>query len=576
MPGQEAPLSQSRRPSLPLLALSIALAAAPALAEGGQTCDLLFAGGRVVDGTGAPWFRGDVCVVGDRIAAVGWMPAATARRRIDASRLVLAPGFIDMMGQSEYVLLVDSRAASKITQGITTEITGEGSSIAPLNERMLEAGRATYAYYGYTPTFTTLAGYFQELERRGTAVNLGTFVGAGGVRDLAIGEEDRPPTAAELEAMKAAVAQAMEEGALGLSSALIYVPGLFASTDELVALARVAARYGGSYITHQRDEGDDGAVGLDASMDEVFRIAREAQIPAEIYHLKASGKRSWGRMPELLRRIEEARAEGLDVSADQYPWAASSNGLDASLPVWVREGGAERMVARLTDPATRARARADFLKLEENADWPAGAARILVTSVLNPELKKYEGLTLDEIAKERGADPVDALIDVVVADRGNTARVTFGMSEDDVRAALRHPFVSFCTDSEARAEDGILSKQKAHPRAFGSAARILGHYVRDEKVLGLEEAVRKMTSLPASRMHLRDRGLLRAGMAADVVAFDPATVRERATYADPLHYSEGIPYVAVNGRLVVDEGRITEARPGRVLRGPGYRGTLSP
>jgi N-acyl-D-amino-acid deacylase len=576
MPGQEAPLSQSRRPSLPLLALSIALAAAPALAEGGQTCDLLFAGGRVVDGTGAPWFRGDVCVVGDRIAAVGWMPAATARRRIDASRLVLAPGFIDMMGQSEYVLLVDSRAASKITQGITTEITGEGSSIAPLNERMLEAGRATYAYYGYTPTFTTLAGYFQELERRGTAVNLGTFVGAGGVRDLVIGEEDRPPTAAELEAMKAAVAQAMEEGALGLSSALIYVPGLFASTDELVALARVAARCGGSYITHQRDEGDDGAVGLDASMDEVFRIAREAQIPAEIYHLKASGKRSWGRMPELLRRIEEARAEGLDVSADQYPWAASSNGLDASLPVWVREGGAERMVARLTDPATRARARADFLKLEENADWPAGAARILVTSVLNPELKKYEGLTLDEIAKERGADPVDALIDVVVADRGNTARVTFGMSEDDVRAALRHPFVSFCTDSEARAEDGILSKQKAHPRAFGSAARILGHYVRDEKVLGLEEAVRKMTSLPASRMHLRDRGLLRAGMAADVVAFDPATVRERATYADPLHYSEGIPYVAVNGRLVVDEGRITEARPGRVLRGPGYRGTRSP
>ena len=501
------------------------------------------------------------------------MPQATARRRIDASRLVVAPGFIDMMGQSEYVLLVDGRAASKITQGITTEITGEGSSIAPLDARMLGAGRATYEYYGYTPTFTTLAGYFRELERRGTAVNLGTFVGAGGVRDMVIGENDRAPTPAELEAMKAAVAQAMEEGALGLSSALIYVPGLFASTDELVALARVAAAYGGSYITHQRDEGDDGAIGLDASMDEVFRIAREARIPAEIYHLKASGRRAWGRMPELLRRIEAARAEGLDVSADQYPWAASSNDLDASLPVWVREGGAGRMVARLTDPATRARARADFLKLPENADWPAGAARILVTSVLDPELEKYEGLTLEQIAKERGADPVDALIDLVVADRGNTARVTFGMSEDDVRAALRHPFVSFCTDSAARAEDGVLSRQKSHPRAFGSAARILGHYVRDEKVLGLEEAVRKMTSLPASRMRLRDRGLLRAGLAADVVAFDPLTVRERATYADPLHYSEGIPYVAVNGRLVVDEGRITEARPGRVLRGPGYRGS---
>ena len=563
-------MHHSRRPAAPLLALAVALASAPVLAAEAPTCDLLFAGGRVVDGTGAPWFRADVCVVGDRIAGVGWMPQARARRRIDASRLVVAPGFIDMMGQSEYDLLVDSRAASKITQGITTEITGEGSSIAPLNARMLEAGRAAYAYYGYTPTFTTLAAYFEELERRGTAINLGTFVGAGGVRDLVIGQENRAPTATELEAMKAAVAQAMEEGALGLSSALIYVPGLFASTDELVALARVAARYGGSYITHQRDEGDDGAIGLDASMDEVFRIAREAQIPAEIYHLKASGKRAWGRMPELLRKIERARAEGLDVSADQYPWAASSNSLDASLPVWVREGGAERMVARLLDPATRARARADFLGLPENADWPAGAERVLVTSVLNPQLKGYEGLTLEQIAKERGVDPVDALLDVVVKDRGNTARVTFGMSEEDVRAALRHPFVSFCTDSEARAEDGVLSKQKVHPRAFGSAARILGHYVRDQKALGLEEAVRKMTSLPASRMRLRDRGLLRPGMAADVVAFDPMTVRERASYADSLHYSEGIPYVAVNGRLVVDGSRITPARPGRVLRGPGY------
>jgi N-acyl-D-amino-acid deacylase len=574
MRGQEAPLRHSRCPAALalVLALALALAAGPSVAAEAPTCDLLFAGGRVVDGTGAPWFRGDVCVVGDRIARVGWMPEARARRRVDASRLVVAPGFIDMMGQSEYDLLVDSRAASKITQGITTEITGEGTSIAPQNARMLEAGRAAYAYYGYTPTFTTLAGYFRELESRGTAVNLGTFVGAGGVRDLIIGQENRAPTTAELEAMKAAVAQAMEEGALGLSSALIYVPGLFASTDELVALARVAARYGGSYITHQRDEGDDGVIGLDVSLDEVFRIAREAQIPAEIYHLKASGRRAWGRMPELLRRIETARAEGLDVSADQYPWAASSNSLDASLPVWVREGGAERMVARLTDPATRARARADFLAQKENADWPAGATRVLVTAVLNPELERYEGLTLEQIAKQRGADAVDALIDIVVADRGNTARVTFGMSEDDVRAALRHPLVSFCTDSGARAEDGVLSKQKSHPRAFGSAARILGHYVRDEKVLGLEEAVRKMTSLPASRMRLQDRGLLRAGMAADVVAFDPTTVRARATYADPMHYSEGIPYVAVNGQLVVDEGRITEARPGRVLRGPGHRG----
>jgi N-acyl-D-aspartate/D-glutamate deacylase len=333
----------------------------------------------------------------------------------------------------------------------------------------------------------------------------------------------------------------------------------------------VAARYGGSYITHMRDEGDDNSIGIDAAMEEVFRIAREVPIPAEIYHIKASGRRSWGRMPEMLAKIERARVEGLDVSADQYPWAASSNNLDASLPVWVREGGAERMVARLGDPETRKKARADFLALPENEDWPAGAARILVTSVLNPELKHYEGMTIEQIAKERSIDPLEALMDLVVADRGSTARVTFGMSEEDVRAALRHPLVSFCTDSGARAEDGIFSKQKTHPRAFGSATRILGHYVRDQKVLPLEEAVRKMTSLPAVRMHIHDRGVLRPGLAADVVAFDPETVRERSTFADPLHYSEGVPYVMVNGRLVVDEGKITDARPGRVLRGPGYR-----
>ena len=559
------------------LALTLAVALhlpAPiveALQPAPLSCDLLFAGGRVVDGTGAPWFRADVCVAGDRIAAVGHLPTAAAKRTIDASRLVIAPGFIDMMGQSEYRLLVDGRAASKITQGITTEITGEGGSIAPLNARMLAAGKATYDHYGYTPNFTTLAGYFTELEKRGTAVNVGTFVGAGGVRSLVIGEDNRAPTPAELDAMKKAVAQAMEEGALGLSTSLIYVPDQFASTDEIIALARVAASYGGSYITHQRDEGDDNGGGLDASMDEVFRIAREAAIPAEIYHIKASGKRNWGRMKGMLKRIEDARASGLDISADHYPWAASSNSLDASLPVWVREGGAGKMVARLSDPAQRAKARADFLKLPDSADWPAGASRILVTSVMNPSLKLYEGQTIEQIAAAEKKDPLDVIIDIVVADTGNTARVSFSMSEDDVREALRHPLVSFCTDSGASAEDGIFSKQKSHPRAWGSASRILGTYVREQKVLTLEEAIRKMTSLPAARMRLNDRGIVRAGMAADLVAFDPDTVAARATYADPLHYSVGIPYVAVNGQLVVDEGAITAARPGRPLRGPGYR-----
>ena len=532
--------------------------------------DLIFSGGRVVDGTGAPWFRADVGVKGDRIAAVGDLSKATAGRRIDSKSLILAPGFIDMMGQSEYNVLVDGRAASKITQGITTEMTGEGGSIAPLNARMLADGKEVYEHYGVTPNFTDFTGYFKEFERRGVTINLGTFVGAGQLRNYVIGKDNRPATPEELKAMQDEVASAMEQGAFGLSSALIYVPDNFASTEEIIELAKVAARYGGSYITHQRDEGDDGTVGLDKSMDEVFRIAREASIPAEIYHIKASGKANWGRMPAMLKRIEDARAQGLDVTADQYPWTASSNGLADSLPLWVREGGADKMIARLRDKETRARARTDFLKAD--TEWPESASRILITSVINDDLRKYQGKTLADIAKEEKKDPLDVLMDIVAADRGNTYRVTFSMSEDDVRAALTNPLVSFNTDSSAVAEDGIFAQEKAHPRAWGSATRILGHYVRDEKVLTLEQAIRRMTSLPAARMHLKDRGILKPGMVADLVAFDPATVRERSTFADPSHYSEGVPYVAVNGQLVVDEGKITSARPGKILTGPGYKG----
>ncbi|PYQ11709.1 MAG: dihydroorotase [Acidobacteria bacterium] len=527
---------------------------------------MLFAGGRVVDGTGAPWFRADVCVAGDRIAGVGDLAKVEAGRRIDAQGLVVAPGFIDMLGQSEYNVLVDPRAASKIAQGITTELTGEGSSIAPVNARMIAADADVWAHYGVRPDWTTLEGYFRAFERARPTINLGTFVGAGGVRDLVIGKDDRPASPAELKAMEAAVAEAMEQGAFGLSTSLQYVPDRFATTEEIIALARVAARYGGSYITHQRSEGDE----IDASLDEVFRIAREARLPAQIYHLKTSGRKNWGRMPRVLGRIEQAREQGLDVSADMYPYTASSNSLDASLPLWVREGGHERMLGRLRDPATRERAEKSFR--DENPDWPdGGAARIMVVSVLDPALKKYEGLTLEEIGRAEGKDPLDVLIDVVIADKGNAGKISFSMAEDDVRAALRHPLVSLGTDSGARATDGIYALEKSHPRAWGSTARILGRYVRDEKLISLEEAVRKMTSLPASRMGLQDRGIVRAGMVADLVAFDPATVKDVSTFADPFHYSEGIPYVAVSGRLVVDGGRITGERPGRVLRGPGAR-----
>ncbi len=519
--------------------------------------DLVLTGGRVVDGTGAPWFVADVGVTGDRIAAVGDLSKARATRRIDATGLVVAPGFIDMLGQSEYTVLVDPRAASKITQGITTEITGEGNAIAPLTPKMIADGEETWKHYGVRPTWTTLAGYWKAFEAAKPAINLGTFVGAGGVREAVVGNDDRPATPAELRAMETLVDEAMTDGAFGLSTSLIYVPGRFASTEEIVALAKVAARHGGSYITHQRDEGD----GIDGSLDEVFRIAREAKLPAEIYHLKTAGAKNFGRMPAVLKRIEAARAEGLDVTADQYPWTASSNNLDATLPAWVREGGREKLTERLKDADQRARARKDVL---DEGVFRGDA--ILITSTLNPALKKYEGQTLADIGKAEGKEPVDVMLDIVIADKGNTGRITFSMDEGDVKAALRHPLVGFCTDSSGSAEDGIFSQEKSHPRAWASAARILGKYVRDEQVLTLEEAIRKMTSLPASRMRLTDRGILRPGMAADLVAFDPRTVRDVSTYADPNHYSAGFRFVAVNGQLVVDEGKITAARPGRALK----------
>jgi N-acyl-D-amino-acid deacylase len=554
-----------------VVVLCVSLLAAASGRAQAPACDVLFAGGRVVDGTGAPWFRGDVCVAGDRIAAVGDLRAATSKRRIDASRLVVAPGFIDMLGWSEYSVLVDNRAASKITQGITTEITGEGTSIAPLNQRMVDEQKEVWEHYGVTPSWRTLAEYWRVFERARPAINIGTFVGAGGVRNLVIGEGERAATREELRRMEEVVAEAMEDGAFGLSTALLYVPDRYASTEEIVALARVAARYGGSYITHLRSE----SFRIDEALDETFRVAREARLPAQIYHLKSSCKANWGRMPHILERIEQARAQGLDVSADQYPYLAGQNGLDANLPPWVLEGGRERMIERLRDPGVRARVKEELSKDDPRAEGQyvcaGGPSGILIASVVNAGLKKYEGKTLAQIAQEEGKDQVDVLMDIVIADRGNASAIIFIMDEQDVREALRHPLVSLCTDAEARATDGILAQEGSHPRAWGSTARILGKYVREEKLMPLEEAVRKMTSLPASRMGLLDRGIVRPGMLADLVAFDPDTVRDVATFADPQHYSEGIPYVAVNGQLVVDGGTITAARPGRRLNGPGYR-----
>jgi len=535
--------------------------------------DVLITGGRIVDGTGAPWFAGDVAIAGDRIAAIGRLSGSPARRTVDATGLVVAPGFIDMLGQSEFNVLVDGRAASKIMQGITTEITGEGTSIAPVNERMIREAKPGWDHYNVVQDFTTLAGYFQRLETRSrTTINIGTFVGAGSVRDYVIGSDNVPSTPATLERMKALVADAMSEGALGVSSSLQYVPDRFNTTEDLVELAKVAARYGGVYLTHLRSE----SAQIDQALDETFAVAERARIPAEIWHLKTAYKANWGRMPAVLTRIEDARRRGLDVTANQYPYTRASNDLDSCLPLWVREGTNDQMIARLKDPALRARIKAE-MDDPNAAGWEnqwygsGGGDGVMVASVLNPGLRKYEGLTLAQIGRAEGKDPRDALIDLVIADQGQTACIISIMDEADVRVALAHPLVSIDTDSGAKAEDGPLSESRSHPRAWGTFARILGKYVREEKLLTLEEAIRKMTSRPAARVGLHDRGILRLGMAADITVFDPAAIRDVATFEDPNHYSVGVRHVFVNGRAVVADGAITAERPGRPLRGPGYR-----
>jgi N-acyl-D-amino-acid deacylase len=535
--------------------------------------DVVITGGRVVDGTGAPWFRGDVGITGDRISAIGDLARRPATLRIDARGLVVAPGFIDMLGQSEFNVLVDGRAASKIMQGVTTEITGEGNAIAPVNDRMVQDNRPQWDHFGVVQDFRTLAQYFRRLETASKpAINIGTFVGAGGLRDFVIGRENRAASAADLAQMKALLAQAMEDGALGLSTSLQYVPDRFATTDEIVELAAVARHYGGIYLTHMRSESG----GIIDSLDETFAVAERAGIPAEIWHLKTAYKANWGRMTDVLRRIEAARARGLDVTANQYPYTRASNDLASCLPLWVREGSRDAMLARLKDVSLRERIKREMN--EPNAtgwenQWfgSGGGDGVMVSSVLNEGLRKYEGMSLTQIGALMGLDPRDALMELVVADRAETSCIISIMTEADVRTALVHPLVSIDTDSGAKAEDGPLSRAKSHPRAWGTFARILGRYVRDEKLLTLEEAVRKMTSRPSARVGVADRGILRPGMAADVTVFDPATIRDVATFEDPNHYSVGVRFVLVNGRAVVSDGRITNERPGRPLRGPGYR-----
>ena len=554
------------------LALTLTLstmAAVTSVLSKASDYDLIVQNGRVIDGSGRPAFNGDVAIKGDRIARVGNLWGARAKRTIDARGQIVAPGFIDMLGQSESFLLIDPRAMSKVMMGVTTEITGEGESIAPLNDLILKEQEDFNRRYKLTVDWRTLGQYFNRLEKQGSGVNLGTFVGATQIREYVIGYDDRPPTPAELEQMRKLVADAMKDGALGVSTSLQYVPARFAKTDEIVELAKVAHQYGGIYITHQRSE----ANAIDDSMKEVFEIARRANIPAEIWHFKTAYKKNWGRMPEMLRRIEAARRQGLKITADVYPYVAGSTSLSACLPPWALEGGTDRMIARLRDPQTRARLKREIKT--DAKDWEniylgsGGPSGILIASVVNHELENWQGKRLSEIAAAQTKDPLDALLDFIIADHGQTGAIFFMMQESDMQAALKSPLVSICTDSGARATDGPLAGSKSHPRGWGTYPRILGRYVRDQHLMPLEFAIHKMTGLPASNIGLKNRGLLREGYFADITIFDPNTVIDRATFEEPNQYPVGINFVIVNGQIEVDKGRRTPALAGRVLRGPG-------
>ncbi len=533
--------------------------------------DIIIRNGRVVDGTGRPAFSADVAINGDRVARIGNLRGAHAKRTIDARGQVVAPGFIDMLGQSEQFLLIDPRAMSKVMMGVTTEITGEGESIAPLNDRILKEQEDFNRRFNLTVDWRTLDGYFKRLAKQGSGVNLGTFVGATQVREYVIGYDDRPPTPAEMEKMKRLVADAMKQGALGVSTSLQYVPARFAKTDEIVELAKVAHQYGGIYITHQRSEANS----IDDSMKEVFEIARRANIPVEIWHFKTAYKKNWGRMPEMLRLIAAARRQGLKITANVYPYVAGSTSLSACLPPWALEGGTDRMIARLRDKETRKRLMreiaADSKTWENIYLGSGGPGGILIASVVNRDLERWQGKRLSEIAAEQKKDPLDALLDFIIADHGQTGAIFVMMSETDMKAALKSPFVSICTDNGARATDGPLAGSKSHPRGWGTYPRILGRYVRDEHLMPLEFAIHKMTGLPAANVGLKQRGLLREGYFADITIFDPKTVIDRATFEDPNQYPVGINYVIVNGQIEVDGGQRTPALAGRVLRGPGYR-----
>ena len=535
------------------------------------TWDLILSGGTVYDGSGGPPRQLDIGISGDRINALGRLPKAQARQVVDVSGLAVAPGFINVLSWATISLIHDGASQSNIRQGVTLEIFGEGTSMGPINTAMRQRLIDRQGELPFDIPWTTLDEYLEHLTQRGVAPNVASFVGASTVRQHVIGLDQRAPTAAELKRMQALVANAMEDGALGVGSALIYTPGSYASTEELIALASTSAKFGGAYISHLRSEGDR----LLEAIDELIEITRVSQGHGEIYHLKVSGQRNWHKFEDAVARIEAARERGLSVAANMYTYTAGSTGFDAGMPTWIQAGGIDRWIERLQDPALRAKAVAEMRSSDtdwENLLGQAGADGTLLVGFKNPDLRHYIGQTLADVAKTRGTSPEETAMDLVVEDGSRVQVVYFLMNEDNVRAKIRLPWMSFGSDAASLAAELPFTRQGTHPRAYGNFARVLGRYTRDEGLLTLESAIHKLTQLNAEKFKLRYRGLLTPGYYADVVVFDPAKITDHATYANPHVYAEGVAHVLVNGEWVLYDGEITSNRPGRVVRGPGWRG----
>lgn len=540
----------------------------------GARHSVVLRGGTIYDGSGGQPFVGDVAIDGDRIVAIG--PVGTVSKpgklEIDASGLAVSPGFINMLSWATESLIQDGRALSDIRQGVTLEVMGEGTSAGPLNEQMKRDWLARQGDVRFDIEWTTLGQYLEFLEKRGVAPNVASFVGATSVRIHVLGRADRAPSKEELERMRQLVHAAMRDGALGVGSSLIYAPAFFASTDELVELCKVAASYGGMYITHMRSEANR----LLEAIDEVIDIARRSGIKAEIYHLKAAGKSNWDKLDPAIAKLKGARESGLRITADMYTYTAGATGLDAAMPPWVQEGGHEQWFKRLRDPKVRARVKREMSSPGD--DWEnfyllAGSPdRILLAGFKNPALKHLTGKTLAEVAKERGKSPEETAMDLVLEDRSRVGTVYFLMSEENVEKQIALPWMSFGSDADAPAAEGVFLKSGRHPRTYGNFARLLGHYVRERQIISLSEAVRRLTSLPADNLGIRDRGRLTPGHFADVVVFSPEQIADRATFAEPHQYATGVQHVFVNGERVLADGDPTGATPGRVVRGPGWTG----